>query len=32
MRSCVGACLGRILLIIFLLVGLAVYIKYNGPP
>ena len=30
-RSCVGGCIGRILLIIFLLVGLALYIKYNGP-
>ena len=32
LRSCVGGCIGRILLIIFMLVGLALYIKYNGPP
>jgi len=30
-RSCVGGCLGRILLIILMLVILALYIKHNGP-
>ena len=32
MRSCVGGCIGRILFIILMLVILALYIKYNGPP
>ena len=30
-QSCVGGCIGRILLIILMLVILALYIKYNGP-
>ncbi len=32
LKSCVGGCLGRILFVIFALVILALYIKYNGPP
>ena len=31
MRSVLGGCVGRILFVIFALVVLAVYIKYNGP-
>ena len=31
MRGLVTGCLGKIAFIVFLLVFLAVYIKYNGP-
>ena len=30
-RALLGGCIGRILFIVFALVMLAVYIKYNGP-
>ena len=30
-RTLLGGCVGRILFVIFALVVLAVYIKYNGP-
>jgi hypothetical protein len=31
MRFLFGGCIGRILFVIFALVGLALYIKYHGP-